>query len=92
MLDPDMGDWAYTYDATGNLTRQKDAKDQCIYLYYDGLNRLKGKNYQSIDPCPADPGYPYTTSYYYDEGGAAAYEIGRRTRMVDVSGNTTWEG
>jgi len=40
----------------------------------------------------ADPGYPsYTTAYYYDEGGAAVYEIGQRTRMVDVSGSTTWD-
>lgn len=90
--DPDMGDWSYQYDALGNLTRQSDAKNQHTCLYYDGLNRLKGKNYRSDLNCPADPGYPnYTTAYYYDEGGAAVFEIGRRTRMMDVSGSTSWD-
>ncbi len=30
MYDPDMGYWVYTYDANGNLTSQKDAKNQTI--------------------------------------------------------------
>ncbi|MFZ2095400.1 MAG: RHS repeat-associated core domain-containing protein [Anaerolineales bacterium] len=92
MDDPDMGVWHYAYDALGNLVRQTDAKGQSICLYYDLLNRLKGKNYRNDINCPADPGYPnYTSAYYYDEGGATAYEIGRRTSMVDISGSTTWD-
>ncbi len=32
MDDPDMGHWEYNYDANGNLTYQKDAKNQIIYF------------------------------------------------------------
>jgi len=49
MSDADMGSWSYTYDALGNLTRQKDARGQRICLYYDPLNRLLGKHYRPDD-------------------------------------------
>jgi YD repeat-containing protein len=29
-------------------------------------------------------------TYFYDEGGAAANALGRRTRLTDASGSTTW--
>jgi YD repeat-containing protein len=91
MDDPDMGDWAYTYDALGNLTSQDDAKGQRTCLYYDPLNRLKGKTYTTISPaCPADPG-TYTASYFYDQGGATANAIGQRTGMSYGNTSSTWE-
>jgi RHS repeat-associated protein len=40
MTDPDMGNWAYGYDAAGNLISQRDARGWWLYLEYDGLNRL----------------------------------------------------
>ena len=88
MNDADMGLWNYSYDAVGNLTRQTDARGQRICLYYDNANRPLGKHYRSDDNCPTSPSY--NVRYYYDEGGAAAYAYGRRTRMTDASGSSTW--
>jgi RHS repeat-associated protein len=85
MTDPDMGAWAYAYDALGNLTRQKDAKDQRICLYYDALNRLTGKYYHTTDTCPAAPAMNVT--YTYDQGTNGKR---RRTTMIDGSGSTLW--
>jgi YD repeat-containing protein len=45
MNDPDMGAWDYAYNPAGNLRVQDDAKHQRICLYYDVLDRLKGKYY-----------------------------------------------
>ncbi|MEW5872532.1 MAG: SpvB/TcaC N-terminal domain-containing protein [Chloroflexota bacterium] len=57
MEDPDMGTWYYAYDAVGNLVRQTDARQQRICLYYDELNRLRGKHYRTDDLCPGTPAY-----------------------------------
>ena len=91
MTDADMGSWSYTYDAAGNLARQKDAKSQATCLYYDVLNCLKGKNYQGNTACPADPGSGYTVVFTYDLLNANNNGKGRRTGMTDASGNTVWE-
>jgi RHS repeat-associated protein len=101
--DPDMGAWEYKYDALGNLVYQKDAKDQVTCLYYDQLNRLKGKDYQIGGDCPLDQGYgSYDTSYAYDNyvfvdgdlvfGDPTNQSIGRRTGMSDNddAGHTEW--
>lgn len=95
MTDPDMGAWSYGYDAVGNLVRQTDAKNQRTCFYYDDLNRLKGKTYSTgTADCATDPGYTgYTIKYYYDKdenGAAVANGVGRRTVMVDASGDTKW--
>ncbi len=95
MSDPDMGSWSYAYDAAGNLLRQTDAKNQRLCFYYDALNRLKGKTYSTgTTTCPADPGYTgYAVKYYYDKdenGNAVSNGKGRRTVMIDPSGNTRW--
>ena len=47
MHDPDMGNWAYEYDALGNLENQTDAKGQIITFTHDALNRLTVKEYPS---------------------------------------------
>ena len=95
MLDPDMGAWTYDSDAMGNLTRQTDAKNQRTCFYYDGHTRLKGKTYATgTAACPADPGYGgYSVKHYYDKdenNAAVANGLGRRTVMLDPSGNTRW--
>ena len=99
MVDPDMGDWRYRYDALSNLTAQIDNRLKAVNFYYDELNRLRGKTFNAgpvnagtYQP-PADPGYAgYTLKYYFDAYDAAAgnYGRGRRTSMVDTLGTTTW--
>ncbi len=91
MNDPDMGVWNYAYDALGNLTRQADARGQRICLYYDGLNRLTGKQYRTDDACPtSNPSLNVT--YAYDDSTPTAGQYGRgyRTGMVDPSGSAAW--
>ncbi len=92
MSDPDMGNWAYAYDALGNLTLQKDARGQRICLYYDDLNRLVGKHYRSDNNCPAQSQFTnhelvYDVYFEYDSGDNG---LGFRTGMSDASGSTGW--
>ena len=89
--DRDMGAWSYGYDATGNLTRQTDARGQRICLYYDSLERLAGKHYRTDDACPSvNPSL--NVSYTYDayDPGNGQYGKGMRTGMTDSSGSTSW--
>lgn len=102
MRDADMGQWAYTYDALGNLRRQTDARGQRICLYYDSLNRLIGKHYRRDDEVLVDP--PLNVTYDYDgesrqdifDGNAlpADWEqngnITVGGRQIHVVGNDTW--
>ena len=99
MDDPDLGmvgdlyddlwGWTYAYNALGNMTRQEDAKDQVTCLYYDSLNRLKGKDYYTNSAsCPSDPGSGYDVSHGYDSGTNGK---GRRTSMGVSGGDyTSW--
>ncbi len=87
MIDPDLGTWTYQYDNAGNLVRQTDAKSQTTCQYYDALNRLTGKYYQTNNTvCPTNPS-PKAVTYAYDGGTNG---IGRRTGMSDPSGSTAW--
>jgi len=83
LSDADMGLWRYAYDARGNLIRQMDARGCVISLSYDGLNRLTGRQYSGPGACATTPAVTYT----YDQG---VNGVGRRTRMDDGSGYTTW--
>ncbi|MCO5245534.1 MAG: hypothetical protein M9927_17235 [Anaerolineae bacterium] len=49
MTDPDMGSWSYGYDAVGNLTSQRDGRNQWLYFEYDALNRLVAKRQDSAN-------------------------------------------
>jgi len=90
MNDPDMGVWSYAYDPAGNLTQQTDAKGQRTCLFYDALNRLKGKTYQTSGNCPGtDPG-SYTATYTYDSLSGGNKGWGRRTGLIDPSGSAAW--
>ena len=44
------GTTGYTYDANGNVATKTDARVISTYYYYDALNRLLAKNYNSGDP------------------------------------------
>ena len=76
-VSPDRGTTTYTYDAAGNRITQTDAKDQVTTYQYDALNRLVSADY--------DDGQAVT--YEYDVGTA---EMGRVSRMTDLSGQTEW--
>ncbi len=98
MNDPDMGQWYYYYDDVGNLVAQVDAKKQVTNLYYDSLNRLIVKTYDTTMnpanyPHPSSPVLPYVTEYVYDEGTNANGMTlkGYRTSMLDQAGQVTWE-
>ena len=94
MSDPDMGTWSYAYDTAGNLTRQTDARKQTICFFYDELNRLTGKSYQTTTACPtgqpASPVVSYTYDYRSVLGNEQNMGIGRRTGMTDQTGSTGW--
>ena len=90
MQDADMGGWTYGYDALGNLTSQTDAEGQVTCLYYDDLNRLLGKNFQSSSTCPQTAS-TFTVSFDYDASSSTNSGIGYRTSMDDASGSTAWE-
>ncbi len=92
MSDPDMKSWAYAYDGNGNLVRQDDAKNQRLCFYYDALNRIKGKLYQTTGAaCAGDPGAGnYSANYFYDEGSVGALANSRRTRMSNGNDTTSW--
>ncbi len=92
MDDPDMGAWAYRYDATGNLIKQRDARHRAICFYYDALNRLVGKTYHAnvsdLDNLTCSGSY--AVSYSYDSTANGNKGVGRRTGMNDGSGSTSW--
>ncbi|MBV7329118.1 hypothetical protein KFU94_12855 [Chloroflexi bacterium TSY] len=66
MDDPDLGHWTYAYDRHGNLTRQTDARNKSICLYYHArLGRLLGKHFRTNTACPSSVN-PYDVRYLYD--------------------------
>ncbi len=79
--DPDMGQWAYTYDERGNLSTQTDARGITTTLGYDELGQVITKTYA----IPTDTAVADTALVRYD------YDDGLRTDMWDGSGHTNWE-
>lgn len=80
MDDPDMGPWAYTYDANGNLKTQTDARTYTITFDYDPLNRIIKKDY----PTGTDIQYYYDQPY--DQLCVEYNLIGRLSKVTDDSG------
>lgn len=82
----------------GNTCQKTDARGVVTTYTYDGLNRLTGKSYSvpnGVAPMPnVCTTVPNNTQanvcYYYDQGGAAAFALGRLTKMVDPSGSETY--
>ena len=72
LVDPDMGQWAYDYDARGNLISQTDGKNQVLYFAYDILDRL-------IEKRVGNASGTLLASFLYDQG---ANGIGRRTQAT----------
>lgn len=80
MVDEDMGDWAYDYDAAGNLRNQVDARGRKLCFYYDDLDRLTTKVEDSSpgNACPGTPpasGIYHLATYVYDSATNGAGQI-----------------
>lgn len=84
---------------SGNVCQRTDARGVVTNYYYDALNRLTGKSYTipsgsavaaMPNICTASTGQSANVCYNYDQGGATAYALGRRTQMVDPSGSETY--
>jgi YD repeat-containing protein len=81
MDDPDMGEWDYEYDKSGNLVYQRDGKDQEITFSYDPLNRVLEKTFvnENINNPPTDP---HKVVYVYDDP-TVPYSKGKLTKVTD---------
>jgi RHS repeat-associated protein len=81
LTSPDTGIANRTFDAAGNLATQTDARGKLTIYAYDALNRVTSNTFQS--------GIPSTFEY---DGGAtgAPADIGKLTKMIDESGETTF--
>jgi RHS repeat-associated protein len=95
--NPESGRTGYTYDLDSNvLTKTSPAPNQTgssletIKYCYEPLHRVKGKYYSGTGDCSSG----FDVQYRYDEasfnGLATLNGVGRRTGMVDASGQTAW--
>jgi len=87
-VSPDTGTTTHTYDAAGRLATTTDARGVTVTHSYDGLGRLTTLDYPTASP-------DRDVAFFYDEtdlvtGCSGSYPIGRRTRMTDETGTTTW--
>ncbi|MGC2831876.1 MAG: RHS repeat-associated core domain-containing protein, partial [Candidatus Acidiferrum sp.] len=83
----------------GNVCQKTDARGVVTTYYYDSSNRLTGKAYTipqgsnvaaMPNVCTTSTQQSANTCFYYDQGGAAAYALGRRTEMIDPTGSETY--
>ena len=80
-VSPDAGTSSATFDAAGNMITRTDARGKTVSYSHDALGRVTLINY----PTGTD------TTLEYDGGSAGAPNaVGRLTKMVDESGNTTF--
>ena len=78
MIDPDQGDWRYSYYADGQMKTQTDAKAQVTYFSYDILGRAKTR----VDDY--GKATAKSTTWAYDSGNKALGKLNTVT-----SGNHT---
>jgi RHS repeat-associated protein len=75
------------YDSFGDLLYRTDARRVLTSYTYDNLNRLSTISYNvGTSGVTATPGVTLT----YDQGGSAAYALGRLTSMTDGVGSETY--
>jgi RHS repeat-associated protein len=83
----------------GNVCQKTDARGVITTYFYDALNRIVGKSYTipsgsnvaaMPNVCTTSTGQSANTCYNYDQGGAGAFALARRTQMVDPSGSETY--
>lgn len=80
-----------------SLCQKTDARGVVTNYYYDSLNRLVGKSYtvpSGVAPmpnvCTTSTGQSANTCFVYDQGGATASALGRKTQMIDPSGSESY--
>ena len=78
--------WNYQYDASGNLTRQTDAKSQHLWFRYDGLNRRSQKDFTTQKAQGSGD-----VVYVYDDTVTTFNRKGRLKQVTDVATNVTFE-
>ncbi len=75
------------YDSFGDLLYRTDARGVLTSYTYDNLNRLSTISYNvGTSGVTATPSVTLT----YDQGGSAAYALGRLTSMTDGVGSETY--
>jgi RHS repeat-associated protein len=75
------------YDSFGNLVKRTDARGVLTGYGYDNLNRLSTISYNvGTSGVAATSGVTLT----YDQGGSAAFALGRLTHMADGVGSETY--
>jgi len=72
--------WNYQYDASGNLTRQTDAKNQTLWFRYDGLNRRSQKDFTTQKAQGSGD-----VVYVYDDTVTTFNRKGRLKQVTDVA-------
>jgi len=84
---PEAGTSSFQYNSFNLLTQRTDARGVITNYSYDTLNRLSQVSYNV-----GTTGVPATASvnYSYDEGGAAAFALGRLTHFSDGVGTETY--
>ncbi len=91
----------YQYNDFDLVTQRTDPRGVVTNYSYDSLNRAVGVSYTipqgsivAAMPNVCDPaGGPTPTAnlcYFYDQGGSAAYALGRLTKMADPAGSETY--
>jgi RHS repeat-associated protein len=84
VIDPDFGRVQYTYDANGNVLSRVDGRTGVFYAY-DALNRILQKDLDRRKPLGQGD-----VRYRYDEPGADRFSVGRLSRVIDLSGSTSF--
>ncbi len=84
---PEAGTSSFQYNGFNLLTQRTDARGVITNYSFDTLNRLTQISYNV-----GATGVPATASvnYTYDEGGAAAFALGRLTHFTDGVGTETY--
>lgn len=89
----------FTYDNFDNLLTRTDPRGVVTNHTYDGLNRLIGVTYptvpQGVSSMPnvctmQGLSQQANVCFYYDQGGTAAFTLGKLTQMADPSGSETY--
>ncbi|HEX9272995.1 MAG TPA: RHS repeat-associated core domain-containing protein [Candidatus Binatia bacterium] len=91
IITPEAGMDTLTYDSDsncpvpnsfpGHLVKKLDARGIRTCFQYDALGRVTAKNYSNGQG---------SATYQYDQGGTAAFALGRLTKVIDTSGSETY--
>lgn len=86
MIDPDMGDWNYTYNGFGELVLQTDARGTTTDIQYDLLGRVVDKTIITYVPDPVT-GLP-TTQVETTRADQWLYDTLYPGQLTSITGNT----